>query len=206
MSKLEKITNLGKEKYGLQIKFKDESPLMKLLGAVMFFNPKFMTSYTTTIGSTVYFTKREWLKKNPDAAAHVLAHELVHIRDAKEVGSFVFSYTYLLPQCLALLALLAIFSSWWWLLCLGFLAPIPSPMRTYWELRGYAITDATYYKSTGQFTDIKRMARQFTTASYFFMWPFKADIEERILDNRALISAGELSLKIDYADEIIACF
>lgn len=206
MSTLEKVTKLGEEKYGLQVKFKDESPFMKLLGKILFFNPKFMTNYTTTIGNTVYFANRKWLEENQESAAHVLAHELVHIRDSNEAGSFIFSYTYLFPQCLALLSLLAIFSSWWWLLCLAFLAPLPSPFRAYWELRGYAITDATYYKSSGQFTDTAWMSGQFTSASYFFMWPFKEDIEWRILENRQLIVDGKLSSKIDFADEIIACF
>lgn len=206
MNKLEKVAKLGREKYGLEIKYKNESSLMKLLGVILFFNPKFMTNYTTTIGSTVYFANRKWVEENQDSAAHVLAHELVHIRDSKDSGAFIFSYTYLLPQCLALLSLLAIFSSWWWLLCLAFLAPLPAPFRTYWELRGYAITDATYYKSIGQFTDTDWMSKQFTSASYFFMWPFKGDIEERILENRRLIAEGKLSSKIDYADEIISCF
>jgi hypothetical protein len=50
------------------------------------------------------------------------------------------------------------------------------------------------------------MAGQFTSGSYFFMWPFKNNIRERILYNRELIKKGALSQKIDYCDEIIACF
>jgi len=206
MSTLEKVIELGEKDFGLKVKFKDESLFMKILGWILFFNPKFMTNYTTTIGSTVYFANRKWLKENQDSAAHVLAHELVHIGDSKQAGGFIFSYTYLLPQALALLSLLAIFSTWWWLLCLLFLAPIPSPFRTHWELRGYAMTDATYFKSDGVFTDINWMAGQFTSGSYFFMWPFADDVRSRIEENRELIKAGKLSKKIDFADKIIACF
>lgn len=206
MSALEKVTKLGKEKYGLQVKFKDESLFMKLLGKILFFNPRFMTNYTTTVGNTVYFANRRWLQENEESAAHVLAHELVHIGDSREAGPFLFSYTYLFPQCLAILSLLAIFSSLWWLPCLVFLSPLPSPTRTYWELRGYAVTDATYFKSTGQFTDINWMAGQFTSGSYFFMWPFADDIRCRIEKNRELIKQGNLSKKIDDVDEIINCF
>jgi hypothetical protein len=206
MSALEKVTKLGKEKYRLEVKFKDESLFMKILGKILFFNPRFMTNYTTTIGNTVYFANRKWLAENEDSAAHVLAHELIHIKDSEEVGFLLFSYTYLFPQVLALLSLFAIFSSLWWLLCLLFLAPVPSPIRTYWELRGYAITDATCYRSTGRFTDIDWMAGQFTSGSYFFMWPFADDIRSRIEANRQLIKQGQLSNKIDNADEIIACF
>jgi hypothetical protein len=165
-----------------------------------------MSNYTTTIGSTVYFPNKEWLESRKDSAANVLAHELVHIADSKNDTAFLFSYGYLLPQSLALLALFATFSTLWWLVFLVFLAPIPAPMRTYYELRGYAMTDAVCFKSTGQFTDIDWMAGQFTSCSYFFMWPFKANIRERILYNRELIKKGALSQKIDYCEEIIACF
>ena len=206
MSAFEKVSQLGKEKYGLQVGYKDESLFMKILGKILFFNPKFMTNYTTTIGKTVYFANRKWVQENEDSAAHVLAHELVHISDSEEAGSVLFSYTYLFPQILALLSLLAIWSSLWWLLCLAFLAPLPSPTRTYWELRGYAMTDATYYKSAGQFTDIDWMAGQFTTGAYLFMWPFANDIRDRIENNRELIKQGKLATKIDGANEIIACF
>lgn len=206
MSAYEKVVDLGSKKYGLQIRFKDESFFMKLLGFILFFNPKFMTNYTTTIGRTVYFPNHKWLAEKKDDVAHVLAHELVHIRDADEAGSLIFSYGYLFPQSFAVLSLFATFVSPWWLLCLLFLLPIPAPIRTYYELRGYAITDATYYKSTGEFTDISWMSSQFTSGSYFFMWPFKNNIESRILDNRSLIAAGKLATKIEFADEIIDCF
>lgn len=206
MSAYDKVVLLGREKYGLQVKFKDQSSFMKLLGFILFFNPKFMTSYTTTVGSTVYFPSQKWLDERRDSAAHVLAHELVHIRDSAEAGPLFFSYGYLFPQPLALLSLFAIFISHWWLLCLLFLLPAPAPVRTYYELRGYAITDATYYKSSGQFTDLEWMSKQFTSPAYFFMWPFKNDIQRRIVNNRSLISAGKLSTKIEFADEIIACF
>lgn len=205
MSAFDRVAELGKRDFGLQVKFKDESLLMRLLGVVLFFNPKFMTEYTTTIGKTVYFANRKWVDDNSDSAAHVLAHELVHIGDSVGMGSFLFSYTYLFPQCFALFALLS-FVSWWWLLCLLFLSPIPAPWRTYWELRGYAMTDATYYRSNGEFTDIDWMAGQFTSGAYLFMWPFKADIRNRIERNRHLISRGKLSDQIGFADRIIACF
>ena len=206
MSKLDKLKDLGEKDFGLVIHFKDESLFMKLLGKILFFNPRFMTNYTTTIGSAVYFPRRKWLSQNQDSAAHVLAHELVHIGDSKEVGSFIFSYTYLFPQVISLLALLSLFFTKWWLLCLLFLLPIPAPFRAYWELRGYAITDATYHKSSGQFTDIDWLASQFVSSSYFFMWPFKNDIVCRLEKNRHFIKRGELSEQISFAEKIIKCF
>lgn len=206
MSAFDKVLELGKKKFGLEVKFKDESVFMKSLGVVLFFNPRFMTRYSTTVGNVVYFPSRSWLNDNKNSAARVLAHELVHISDATDAGSVLFSYAYLTPQVFALLSLLAFVHSPWWLLCMLFLAPIPAPMRTYWELRGYAITDAVQYKSTGSFTNIDWMIKQFSGSAYFFMWPFKKDIRNRILTNRSLIQEGKLNEKIDFADEIIGCF
>ena len=206
MNAYDKVIKLGEEKYGIRVKFKDESPFMKMLGLLLFFNPRFMSSFTTTIGSTVYFPSRIWLENRKDSAARVLAHELVHVADATEAGSIVFSYCYLLPQTLALLSLLAIVGSMWWLSCLIFLLPFPAPMRTYYELRGYAITDAVTYKDIGHFSDVTFITTQFTSMNYYRMWPFKTDIENRVNENRELIKSGELSEKISFADEIIDCF
>jgi hypothetical protein len=206
LSPYERVSRLGSEKYGLKVMFKDQSLFMKILGFLLFFNKKFMTNYTTTIGSTVYFPSEKWLNERKESAAAVLAHELVHIADSKKVGSFTFSYCYLIPQVFALLSLLAIFGSPLWLITLAFLAPLPAPIRTYYELRGYAVTDAVCFKASGIFTDIEWMAGQFESSSYFFMWPFKNDIRERIAENRQLIKDGKLSKKIDFCEEIIACF
>ena len=43
---------------GLKLRYKDESTLMKIMGKLMFFNPSFMTQFTTTIGETIYFHPR----------------------------------------------------------------------------------------------------------------------------------------------------
>jgi hypothetical protein len=49
----------------LQIAYKDSSWLMKLLGALLFFAPKFMTSYVTTIGYNVYFPNQAFMISSP---------------------------------------------------------------------------------------------------------------------------------------------
>lgn len=206
MSAYENVVLLGQKKYGLSVKFKDQSYLMKILGFLLFFNPKFMTSYTTVLGNTVYFPSQAWLAERKDASARVLAHELVHISDYTSAGSFVFSVGYMFPQILSLLSVFSFFSSSWWLLSLLFLLPIPAPARTYYELRGYALTDAVSYKKTGKFVDIAWLKKQFTSSAYFFMWPFEVDLENRIEKNRELIKSGKLSEKISCADEIISCF
>jgi len=45
---------------GLRIRYKDESVLMRLIGAALVPNPRFLTHFTTTLGRTVYFPSRAW--------------------------------------------------------------------------------------------------------------------------------------------------
>ena len=88
---------------GFKVKFKDESTFMKVLGFLSFpFNPKFMGSYTTTIGKTVYFPSRAGYEASPGKSFRTLAHEFVHMWD----GGLWFSLSYLFPQVLAVIPLL----------------------------------------------------------------------------------------------------
>ncbi len=58
----------------LKIKFKDQDPLMKLVGKLMFFNPGFMTQFVTTIGETIYWPSKEDLEDSPAASAGTFIH------------------------------------------------------------------------------------------------------------------------------------
>ena len=205
-SSYDRIVSFARQQYGVEIKFKDESRFMKALGYLLFFNPKFMTRFVTVIGKTVYFPSQQRVDQDPDSAAQVLCHELVHLADANRVGALNFSLSYLFPQCLALLALSAIFVGPWALLFLAFLAPLPAPFRTFWELRGYAMTDAVVHRKLGRFTFKHWMADQFTSSAYFFMWPFLTDIKERIEENRKLIRDGRLQEKIPAAADILNAY
>jgi len=65
------------ELQGVEIKYKDESLFMKALGLLLSFNKTFMTSFTTTIGSTIYFPSRKWLaERNPETTIAIVAHEV----------------------------------------------------------------------------------------------------------------------------------
>src|SRR5208283_5642101 len=90
----------------LQIKFKDSSWFMKLLGALLFFAPKFMTSYVTTIGYNVYFPNQAFIDANPVDSEILLAHELMHCNDAKNMNPIIFGLLYMAPIVLVLPALL----------------------------------------------------------------------------------------------------
>jgi len=109
--------------YDFEILYKNESPFMKLLSVVLFFNKGFMDKYITTIGSKVYYPSRKWLQDNELASIEVLAHEIVHIRQSNELGPVPFSLSYLFPQCLGALSLLSLLGFIWpgFLFCLLFL-------------------------------------------------------------------------------------
>ena len=108
-----------------KVAFKEESKLMALLGFLAYpFNAAFMERYTTTWGNTVYFaTKKRFLDK-PDASFRVLAHEFVHLCDTK-LHPLTFKLSYMFPQVLVLLPLLAFAVLAWpysWLVLLPFVS------------------------------------------------------------------------------------
>lgn len=183
----------------LQIKYKDKSPLMKLLGKLLFFNKSFMTGYTTTIGSTVYYPSASYIKVRPISSSVVLLHELIHVYDAKRLTKPLFGALYLSPQILALLCLPLFWFSWplALILMLFFLSPIPSYFRMYFERRAYLTSLYCMYR-LGQLKDFdpklenqsKRFTEHFTTSQYYFMWPFK-DITQNFNDAIVLIKDGK---------------
>ena len=148
----EKIFNLTRIRWKLENMILDDIPkfeivskttsfLMKVLSVILFFNKSFMTSYISVIYPRMYVPKLPWKENDHYSAILVLAHEWVHLSDRKRFG-LLFDIGYLFPQCLAFLSLLAPFLSVWWLLCLLFLLPIPSPTRAWLEFRGYSMTMA----------------------------------------------------------------
>lgn len=104
-----------------KVGFKDESLFLKVLGFLSPFNPGFMTSYTTTLGTTVYFPSRTFYEGNVSGSFDVLTHEYVHLWDKKQ--SPFFELLYALPQLLALIGFVAFGVLAWpftWVLALPF--------------------------------------------------------------------------------------
>ena len=196
------ITILAREIPGFRVAFKTESKLQRLIGFILFFNPAYMTQYITTIHPVVYFPSREWYYANPKEAFEVLAHEFVHLFDAKK-SPLAFSLKYLFPQVLALLALpalLAIPFSGWWLWFLAFIVfalPLPAPWRTYYELRGYAMSLAVTYWRTGS-TSIYGMSKYFTTPAYYFMMPFRGYVDDKFKESMERIVTGRIQIDRPY--------
>lgn len=163
-----------------EVRFKDESKFMKIMGKILFFNKRFMKNFTTVIGTKVYYPSRERLKTRPTQSFRTLCHEYVHIMDyvKKPVR---FSLSYLFPQILSIFAVLGVFNLWF-LLFLLFLLPFPAPWRAKAEIRGYGMSCKTH-EWAGECIDeyfIKFYVKQFTSPSYYYMYPFKKRVEKRI--------------------------
>lgn len=197
-----------------QVKYKNESPLMKLIGKIMFFNKGFMTDYTTTLGSTVYFPTETIVRVRPVSAAAVLLHELVHVSDAKKLSKPLFGFLYLSPQVWALLCIPLFFLSWKLALPLFllFLSPVPAFFRMHFEKRAY-LTSLYAMNALGKkmnfnpllATQIKGYVGHFKDSSYYFMWPF-GNIQKEFDDALVKVKAGERPFEdsvFDMIDDLI---
>jgi hypothetical protein len=153
---------------------KKESRFMIFLSYLLWlFNRYFMTDYTTTIGYTIYLNRRVTIDSSRwELISYIslLLHEGQHMLDNKKYG-ILFPISYLCPQIFAVLALFSFFSCWW-LLCILFLAPIPS-LRAIWEIRGYKASIASNYWLTSYIMSTDRIIYNFTSSAYYFMFPFK---------------------------------
>lgn len=191
---LTKLEEAIKEKApNFEVKFKDESKFMKLLGMILFSNKFFMTNYITTIGQKVYWPSKEHYESNPESSFKVLAHEAVHIFDSMKTP-IQFNLGYLFPQILALpmvlfpvlitLVACSVLSPWWLLslLLLVFLAPIPAPFRKKSEVRGYGMTLRVSMWRYGSISNymFQKIVDNFTGPNYYFMWPFKKQVEKEL--------------------------
>lgn len=183
-----------------QIRFKDESLLMKILAKIMFFNKGFMTQYTTTLGSTVYFTARSWTKLHPISAKVIMLHEMIHIKDAEKLSKPLFSLLYLLPQFLVFLSIPLFFIHWWmgliWLVL--FLTPIPAYFRMKFELKAYTFSMYAWYRYCIKLDcnikidqQIDNYVAQFKGPYYYFMWPFGNGVKNQLTDAYSKFQKGE---------------
>jgi hypothetical protein len=177
----------------LQIKYKNTSLLMKIVGTILFFNKDFTDNYTTTLGSTVYFANESYTRLRPISAAVVLLHELVHIEDAKKFTPFLFVTLYLMPQLLSIFCLPLLFVLSWKLvvpICLLLAAPLPAYFRMIFEKRAYLSSLYVLHRIGKKFhfePHLKTQAiyfnNQFKNSFYYFMWPLgiKKDLNEALI-------------------------
>lgn len=176
----------------LQIKYKDQDPFMKVLGALMFFNPAFMTSFVTTIGHTIYFPNKSYTEERH--SSEVFIHECTHIYDEEKLGSLRFKLGYLFPQILALPMLLLLFVLTWKIvipLALLCLLPWPAPFRANAERHAYFVSMRAAHELFN--VDPEKLgphyAENFKNSSYYWMMPFGE--EERFAAEAAAIKVGK---------------
>ena len=195
----------GREKYpGFDVRVKGDSWLMKVLAKILFFNKTFMTSYVTTIGDVIYVPKSR-LEAQTHRLWKTVCHEIVHVFDKSKAdfGMLGFGAWYLFPQTIAMVCLVLgavlpflFWSTWplWLLIGLVFAAPLPSPGRMGYEMRGYTMSMAVNYWRKGSITDEQKrdIEENFTGPDYYFMWPFKKSVRDRIDEAIVAIERGDV--------------
>jgi hypothetical protein len=119
----------------------------------------FMTGFITTLGQKVYVTN-SWKQGSLIGQASILRHERVHMRQAKKYGRFLFSFLYLMVP-----------------LPIGF-----AYFRKKFEQEAYEESMRALYEHIGEgaFLHHNREAiiTQFISANYFWMWPWRKDLEK----------------------------
>lgn len=188
-------------------KVKEDSKLMRVLAKLFKpINSKFLHEYVTTFYPKVFFPKT--YKMFPGATWKSLAHEWVHLHNAKKETRILHWFMYLIPQNLAIFALLSLVAIWasnfWllnllWLLCL---APLPAPFRAEEEFEGYTMSMAVEYWRYGSIPPklVLEFSEAFTGSGYYYMQPSKAEALARLNQESAKIELGEYDNVRPYSD------
>ncbi len=196
------LAHIEKEIPKFELRSKHDSTLFNLLSHIMFFNKGIKDRYITTLYPFVYFPQLPLDEKLTGPAIEILAHEYVHLSDRKRLGP-IFNILYLSPQIFSLFSLLALTQSNFWLLCLLFLLPIPSPARAWLEFRGYRMGCAVRFWLTGTRCDIDFVLKQFTGSSYYWMMPFKGYMRKKIDAALTDIEEGVLTTELQEIKTIL---
>lgn len=207
----------SRTKGGINISYKTESLLMKIIGVILFFNKNFMENYTTTIGNTIYFPSRDRVEKaSDDENLVILSHEFVHIKDSERIGPLLFKIIYLSPQIFAPIFGLLFFILFNWyiglIVFLVLLSPLPAYGRMRLEKRAYktnlySMTRILKQSSQSEGFIMGRQARsyvwiskQFISSAYYFCWPISLDSE--FSDTMMNINSGEFTKTDDIYMEL----
>lgn len=142
---------------------KKDSKLMKtidvILKTITFGKMKhFQTNFTTTLGNKIY-TSSSWDDYSPATKIQILRHERIHMRQSRKYGRVLFSFLYLM-------------------------VPLPCGIayfRKKFEMEAYEESLKIIHQHRGEkaFTpDLKEFyVSQFVSANYFWMWPFRKNVE-----------------------------
>lgn len=156
---------------------KELSRLHRFIAFILFFNNDYMDRYWTTIGYEIAYP--------PNPSWPEVFHEGIHILQAKKYTRVGFGVLYFFPQVLAVLVVLAPILSWWWLLALLFLAPLPAPFRMMFELKAYQLSVSVHQWRNGSTSKMKDyidhiVDDNFAGPGYWFMYPFKGYIRRKL--------------------------
>lgn len=158
------LETVKKEFPNFKLVKKRDSKLMKFIdlflkGITFGKMNSFMEDFITTIGNTVY-VNNNWDKRSASTKAITLRHERIHMRQSKRIGAISFSLLYLL-------------------------IPLPVVFAYYrkkFEQEAYEESLKALFEFYGSkfFTQATKdnIVEHFTSAEYFWMWPWKKDIEE----------------------------
>jgi len=111
-----------------------------------------------------------------------------------------FPFSYFMPQNigvpLALISLLAIWFSLWWLMAIAFvvlLAPLPAYWRMKWEVRGYSAGLALSAWLAGGVSDelVDQVVHELSGSPYYWAWPFKRSLRSRLKRTITAIHNGD---------------
>ena len=183
--------------------WKDRSPLNIAIGKFLSpFNSGYMTDFVTTIYPTVYYPTQQEYEQDPMNSFLVLAHESVHLTDARDNWSW-FTISYLAPQVMfvgffaaALMMLPFTVEGFLAFLLLAVLSvfPFPSPGRTHWEKRGYSMTIAANYWLTGVIDPelTKECKKNFLNGNYYWMSWSSKDIDSWASEAEADAVSGKV--------------
>lgn len=134
----------------------------------------FMTRYVTTIGRTIYLPSG-WRKRSPESRYCTLRHEAVHLRQFRRYGLVLTAAIYLLPIAPLGLALGRARLEW---------EAYAETLRAHAEVYGVEAAQAAELHAY--------IERQFTSAAYGWMWPFRGQVRgwidaevERIVEKSA---------------------
>jgi len=176
----------------IEVRPKSESKLLKVLRPVLeLFNKNFWGGFITTIGSTIWYPDG-WLEKGTmKSRLETIAHETIHVRQAKKWTFPLFAFLYLFPQSLAvfsLLSFLAIGFGLNWLWCLLFLlcfVPFPAPFRYIFELEAYRVRLIFYkhaWTASPATTQLAKdgIIKNLSKSNYYFTWPFPKMIQKNL--------------------------
>jgi len=176
MNEWDKTIEYAKSNIGrFDIKYKIDSNFQKFIAEFLF--------WIDWLGVWTTIYPKVWMPKELRNYV-ILQHEIVHLKDAESFFGLLpiktkwfnvslFYFCYFTPQIFSLLAFLA-FINLWWLLCLVFLLPIPSPGRMISEVRAYR-------RSIELGGSIEKISSIFKSPMYFYMWPFKKHVNKMLL-------------------------